>query len=133
MNKLLGQITSIESSSQISLIQINAEDDIFSSIVLEGSDSLNYNKGEVISLLFKETEVGLGKNLQGIISLRNRFTATIEYIDHAPILTRVQLRYKKHQIASIISTVSAKTMDLRVGETVEWLVKSNEVTLLKGH
>jgi len=132
MNKLKGKIVDIQSSDNISMVHVDVEGDQFSSIVLEGKKSpLNYKIKDSVTLLFKETEVGLAKDLTGMISLRNRFKATIKKIDKCPILAKITLNYKNHTIESIISSQSTSQMKLKDKEEVEWLVKTNEVTLMK--
>src|SRR5688572_169059 len=99
MNKLTGKITDIQSSENVSLITVDIAGDIFSSVILEGSkDPANYRIGDAVSVLFKETEVGIGKNLSGMLSLRNRFKSTITKIQKGKILTKIGLRYKNHTI-----------------------------------
>lgn len=114
----------------MSMVDIDVDGDIFSSIVLETPASAPYLiQGNSISLLFKETEVSIGKNLSGLISLRNRFKATITKLENSDILTKVFLKYKTQEIISIISTRSVKKLALAVSDEVEWLVKTNEVSL----
>ena len=132
MNKLKGKIVNIQSSDNISIIHVDVDGDILSSIVLEGKNGpTNYTIKDNVTLLFKETEVGLAKDLSGMISLRNRFKATIKKIDKGPILAKITMHYKNHTIESIISAQSASQMKLKNSEEVEWLVKTNEVTLMK--
>ena len=112
------------------MVDIDVEGDVFSSIVLETPATAAYLKqGKQVALLFKETEVSIGKNLSGLISLRNRFKATIREIEKSDILTKVFLNYKSKIIVSIISTRSAQKLGLVDGDEVEWLVKTNEVSL----
>jgi len=132
MNKLKGTIVEIHLSDNISMVKVDVDGDIFSSIILEGKKSpANYKIKDNVAVLFKETEVGLAKNLSGMISLRNRFKSKIVKIDKGPILAKVTLNYKKNKIESVISTQSAEQMQLREKDEVEWLVKTNEVTLMK--
>ncbi len=132
MNKLKGNIVDIQSSDNISMIHVDVEGDVLSSIVLEGKQGpSNYRIKDNVTLLFKETEVGLAKDLTGMISLRNRFKAVIRRVNKGPILARVTLDYKGHIIESIISAQSALQMKLKEKDEVEWLVKTNEVTLMK--
>jgi molybdopterin-binding protein len=132
VNKLIGKIILVESSSHMSMVDIDVEGDVFSSIVLETPATAPYLKqGNSVTLLFKETEVSIGKDLSGLISLRNRFKATIKQIEKSDILTKVFLDYKGKEIISIISTRSAQKLALINGDEVEWLVKTNEVSLLK--
>ena len=130
MNKLIGKIVLIESSQHMSMVDIDVEGDIFSSIVLETPDRASYLKiGSSIVLLFKETEVSLAKNLSGLISLRNRFKARIKGIEKAEILSKIIFDYKGKELISIISTRSTQKLSLTEGDEIEWLVKTNEVSL----
>ncbi len=132
MNKLKGKIIDVQSSDNISMIYVDVDGDTLSSIVLEGKKTpSNYKVGDSVTLLFKETEVGIGKDLTGMISLRNRFKSIIKKIEKGPILAKITLTYKKHTLESIISTRSTDQMKLKEKEEVEWLVKTNEVTLMK--
>ena len=50
----------------MSMVDIDVDGDVFSSIVLETPASAAYLKqGSSVTLLFKETEVSIGKNLSG--------------------------------------------------------------------
>jgi molybdopterin-binding protein len=114
------------------MVDIDVDGDVFSSIVLETPATASYLKeGSGVTLLFKETEVSIGKNLVGLISLRNRFKATIKKLEKSDILTKVFLKFKSKEIVSIISTRSAQKLGLIEGDQVEWLVKTNEISLLK--
>ena len=130
MNKLIGSIVLIQSSSHMSMVDIDVEGDVFSSIVLETPTSAAYLKqGNAIALLFKETEVSIAKNLSGLISLRNRFKARIKAIEKSDLLSKIILDYKGRELVSIISTRSTQKLGLTVGDEIEWLVKTNEVSL----
>jgi molybdopterin-binding protein len=82
--------------------------------------------------LFKETEVSIGKNLSGEISLRNRIHATIKQIDKGAVLCKIILDYKEIEIGSVITTRSANKLQLNVGDRVVGLVKANEVSIMEG-
>ena len=130
MNKLNGKIVLIESSAHMSMVDIDVDGDVFSSIVLETPSSASYLKqGSPVTLLFKETEVSIAKNLSGLISLRNRFKATVKHIEKSAILSKIYLDHKGRTIVSIISTRSTQKLGLIEGDAVEWLVKTNEVSL----
>ena len=130
MNKLIGKIVLIESSQHMSMVDIDVEGDVFSSIVLETPISAAYLKqGGPVALLFKETEVSIGKNLSGLISLRNRFKGKIKLIEESELLSKIILEYKSQEIISIISTRSTQRLGLIIGDEIEWLVKTNEVSL----
>lgn len=131
MNRLSGKIIGIESSDNMSIVDIDICGDIFCSVVLETPQTASYlKKGSSITILFKETEVSLGKNLSGLISLRNRFKGRIKSVEHRDLLAKIILEYKDREIVSIISSRSSDKLNLKEGDEVEWMVKTNEVSLL---
>ena len=131
MNILRGKIIDIQSSQMISLITVDVKGDLFSSIVLEGKKvPLKYKKKDDVNVVFKETEVGIAKNLSGQISFRNRFKAKIKKIDQGDLLSKLVLDYNGFNIESVISTKSVHEMKLKEREEIEWLVKTNEVSLM---
>ncbi len=132
MNKLKGKITNIETSKHISIVDIDVEGDLFSSIVIETPETADYLKiGNEIFILFKETEVSIGKGLSGKLSLRNKLKTKIKTIEKGIVLTQIALDYKGKDIISVITTRSTNNLDLKVGDEVQGLVKTNEVTIMK--
>ena len=130
MNKLQGRIVHIESSQAMSIVEIDVQGDIFSAILLETPDSAAYLRpGNTVALLFKETEVSVAKNLSGLISIRNRVKSSIKKIESNDILTKIILDYQGQPIVSIISTKSARRLELKENDVIEWLVKTNEISL----
>lgn len=132
MNRLRGKIAAIESSGQLSLVDVDVGGDTFTAIIVETPDSAGYLKlGGEILLLFKETEVSLAKNLSGLISLRNRIPALVQDIVEGSLLSQVTLDYKGNRIVSIITSRSVRRLGLKTGDQVEGLVKANEMTLME--
>lgn len=134
MNRLNGTISHIEHNDSISLVDVSVESVVFSAILLETPASAPYLcVGEAVTLLFKETEVSLAKNLQGDLSLRNRFAAKVTHVDGGEILSAVTLNFMDKKIVSVITTRAVKRLKIAVGDTVEALIKANEVALMAGH
>jgi molybdopterin-binding protein len=132
MNKLLGKIMNIESSEHISIVDIDVEGDLFSSVIIETPETADYLKiGNEVFMLFKETEVSIGKALSGNLSLRNRLTSKIKTIEKGKVLSKIVLDYKGKDIVSVITTRSTNKLDLKVGDEVQGLVKANEVIIMK--
>ena len=64
MNKLQGKIINIESSEHISIVDIDVEGDLFSTVSIETPETADYLRiGKEVSMLFKETEVSIGKGI----------------------------------------------------------------------
>jgi molybdate transport system regulatory protein len=132
MNKLRGRISRIEYNDHVSLVDVDVSGDHFTATLLETPDDAPYLRvGNVVDVLFKETEVSLAKGLSGLISLRNRVLTTVKLVRGGVILSEVVLDYRGQTISSIITTGSIRRMDIKQGDEVEALVKANEVTLME--
>lgn len=133
MNKLKAAIINIESSEHISLVDLRVNGDIFSCVIIETPETADYLKiGNEVFILFKETEVSIGKNLSGEISLRNQIPGSIKHLERGGVLTKVILDYRGMEIGSVITTRSAEKLNLQVGDAVTGLVKANEVSIMEG-
>lgn len=130
MNRLKGKIVTIEHNSHMSLVDVAVDGDVFTATLLETPETAGYLKvGNAVALLFKETEVSLAKDLAGLISLRNRFQATVCGIERGSILSAVRLDYHGLPLTSIVTTRGIDRLQLAVGDAVEALVKANEMVL----
>lgn len=130
MNQLKGMITAIQSNGHLSLVDVGIGQDTFTSILLETPESTPYLKpGNPVVLMFKATEVSLGKNLSGMLSLRNRIPAIVRGLRRGEILSEIELDYHGQVFFSIVTTRASDRLELAVGDAVEALVKSNEMSL----
>lgn len=130
MNKLAATIIAIHSNTHMSLVDLAVGDDVLSATLLETPAQAAYlQTGNKVSLLFKETEVSLAKNLSGLISLINQLNAKVTQIQRGEILSAVTLAYQQHTIVSVITTRSVDRLQLEVGDDVEALIKANELVL----
>ena len=132
MNQLPGILTHIETVDQLSLVQIDVTGLSFTTLVIDTPQTVGYLRmGEAVQLVFKETEVSIGKALTGGLSTRNRIPARIEAIQSGQLLTQLSLGFRGHRIHSLITTGSARMLGLQVGDAVEGLVKAHAITLMK--
>lgn len=132
MNKLSGTITKIQQSGAILLVDIEVNGHGFSAMLIESASKPDWlYDGNSVNLIFKETEVALAKNLSGIISMRNRMKCSVRQIERGELLSKIDLKFGDYMIASAITTRSVDSLGLKIGDEVEALVKSNEVSLMK--
>lgn len=132
MNKLSGIINNIQQSGAILLVDVDVDGHGFSAMLIESATQPEWlQTGNTIDLVFKETEVSLAKNLSGMISMRNRMKCTVQDIERGELLSKVSLQFLKYTLTSAITTRSVNSLDLKVGDEVEALVKANEVSLIK--
>lgn len=132
MNKLSGTIIKIQQSGAILLVDVEVDGHGFSAMLIESASQPDWLQvGNTIELVFKETEVSLAKNLSGMISMRNRMKCTIQHIERGVLLSKIRLKFQEYILTSAITTRAVDTLELKVNDEVEALVKANEVSLMK--
>jgi molybdopterin-binding protein len=130
MNILSGNITSIQGSESLSLVKIKVGGIIFTSIIIDTPESNTYFKiGKAVKIYFKETEVIIAKNESFNISIQNKIPCTIISMKLGEILTELHLRFGEFNIKSLITTNALKTLNLKNGDAVLALIKTNEISL----
>lgn len=130
MNRLQGIIAGIESNTHLSLVEVDVGATRFTSILLETPDAAPYLAvGRIVTLLFKETEVSLAKDLSGMITLRNRFPVTVTAVHRGDIVSQVSLDFQGQALQSIVTTRAVDRLGIEAGDRLEALVKSNEMSL----
>nr|WP_314858755.1 TOBE domain-containing protein [uncultured Undibacterium sp.] len=131
MNSLPGILSEIESEGSVALLDVMVGDQKFSATLLgSNTDFSDWQNGMRVQLSFNEMEVAIAKNLQGQISLRNRLPGVIQQIEAGKILTRVHFLMQQFTISAVITTRSARALQLAVGDHIEGLVKSNEMNVI---
>jgi molybdate transport system regulatory protein len=132
MNKLPSIITNIQQSGAILLVDAEVDGQCFSALLIESVNRPEWlQSGIAVDLVFKETEVTLAKELQGKISMRNRMKCVVLKIDKGELLSMITLQYRQYTVVSAITTRSVNSLKIEIGNEVDALVKSNEVSLMK--
>ena len=130
MNTLDGNITTIQSHEGISLVKVQSNNTVFTSIVLDTPETASYlQTGHSVKIIFKETEVIISKDFAPNISIQNRLNCTIESIKKGVLLSQINLKFAEAIIESIITTNACEQLQLEKNDTVLALVKTNEVSL----
>ena len=114
----------------MSIVEIDVLGDAFKTIIIETSSTVGFlNSGSPVNLLFKETEVSIAKSLSGLISLQNKFNCVVVGVKKGRLLSSISLDYKGLAISSVITSAAADQLDLREGDKVTALIKTNEIIL----
>lgn len=130
MNRLFGKIIGIETAGGIALVDVAVCSRRYTAmLVCTEQQSSNWQVDAPVTLLFQETEVSLAKELSGKISMRNRMPGTITAIERGRLLTKIELNVDGQTVGAVITTRSCDSLELNVGDTVEGLVKANEMSL----
>ncbi len=132
MNRINVEITKVYSSDGIVLVDMEAGNCPMSAMLIEASEIPRWiMPGNIISAVFKETEVSLAKEFSGKISLRNKLPCIIEFIERGQIMSVITLRFGEEIIHSAITTRSVDSMELKQNDNVLALIKANEITLMQ--
>ena len=132
MNRLPARIVSVDIEGSIALVEAEALGQRCTALLLGAAEARGWQAGAAVTLLFQETEVSLARELSGRISLRNRFACRVSGIARGRLLTRVQLDCADLALSAVITTRAAQALALAEGESVEALVKANEMTVVSG-
>ena len=131
MNKLRGKIIEIKTSDNLSIVSVSVTDDIMlKAIVIETPGTASYLKvGNIVSMLFKETEVILGTDKDLPISLQNKINGVVSSIERGDLLSRITLDTEGEKIISIISSNAVSELGLDKGIKATAFIKLNEVMI----
>lgn len=130
MNKLPGEIKTIQTEGSLSLLTLSCCGSELSSIVIDTPETADYlREGARINILFKENEVVIAGNFKGKISSRNIFECKIKEIREGKLLSEISLDFKGNPLKSIITTASCKSMNLKPDDMIKAMVKTNEIII----
>ncbi len=130
MNTLRGSIIGIETFGSLSLVKVQVGTNTMTSIVIDSAETTPYlHLNNAVKVLFKETEVVMGKGDITNISLQNRLAGTISKMALGDLLARIEMETDVGQITSIITRNAVESLGLQVGEEALAMIKTNEVML----
>lgn len=131
MNSYTGEITAIEQDNHLSLIKVRVGEVLFTSVIISLPEASSaFVKGKTIQLLFKETEVLIGRNIPaGSISLQNKIPGTITRLDSGKLLSRVDINTSIGEVVSVVTTRAVQELELKEGDKITAMIKTNEIML----
>ncbi|PKV49065.1 molybdate transport system regulatory protein [Aquimarina sp. MAR_2010_214] len=130
MNVLQGKITSIKTNGSLSLVTVGIDDIYFNTIIIETPDTASYLKqGNHIKMIFKETEVIVGKGVEHSLSIQNKAIGEIINIKKGKLLSTVIIDSTVGHLTAIITSDAADQMQLEIGEKITAMIKTTEIML----
>lgn len=130
MNILKGKITEVKVHGNLSLVHLTVGETPLKAIVIESPEQADWLRtGNAVNVMFKETEVILGKNCDHAISLQNRFPCRILAIEQGTLLSRLVMQHAEGRIVSVITSAAVRQLELKEGEDVLAMVKTNELMI----
>lgn len=132
MNILKGHIQEIRVNGDLSIVRVNVEGSVFSTIVIDTPETASFLKlNNEVKIIFKETEVIIGVGDMSGISLRNKIVGTVRKIDADILLSKLTLTTSFGEISSIITSNAVEQLKIKLGMEVTAMVKTNELILSK--
>lgn len=130
MNIINGEIASIKTNGSLSVVEVTVGENKFKTIVIDTPDTVEYLKiGNMVKLLFKETEVAIGIGDMSNISLQNKIAGVITKLELGDLQSKITLKTEIGSIKSIITSDAAQQLNLKEGIVANALIKTNEVML----
>jgi molybdate transport system regulatory protein len=130
MNTIPGSVAEILRDELFLAIAVTCNGDHFSSCVLcPDDDNLYSTIGTPVNMVFKEADTIIALPNSGIISCRNRFLSRVTSVCYGTVLTRIASIYHGHQIVSLVTTASARQLEVKTGDEVICMVKSTSMML----
>lgn len=131
MNHLTGIIKDIKSHLGILCTRIQVAPDVaITSVIVDSPDISEYVQLDAdVDIWFKETEVSIAVQDYMGLSIQNKIPCVIDSIIHGEILSQINMTFKQTFIRSIITQNACIALNLKEGDRVYALVKSNEIML----
>ncbi len=130
MNKFKGNIVEVEVAKSLSSVKTQVGDTTFSTILIDTPATASYlQEGQEAWVMFKETEVVMATGKDHSISLQNRVEGTISKLEKGELLSKVVVATSIGDLISIITTNAVNQLELKSGDAVIAMIKSNEIML----
>lgn len=130
MNSIRGKVSAIKTHGNISQVKVDIGELSFCTVIIETPETVSYLKiGNPIQVVFKETEVIIGKGKQENNSIQNKVEGAIIAYEKGVILSKVILDTAIGSIAAFLTTDSADKLQLEIGNRVSAMIQTTEIML----
>lgn len=121
---IIANVSEISSSNYVSHVYFVVDDTKLSMISLE---NLNLKIGDSVKLGVKSSDVSIARAKLADFSVQNALKCNIKSIKIGKILTTILLDFKGFSVESLITTSSAKALNLREKEQIFAYIKSTSI------
>lgn len=127
MNQIVATIKKINNVDNLNIVEFDFNGTTLKMMSLDLDNNIQI--GKKVKLITKPTNISIGKNLSGELSLSNQIVATIQSIENGQLLASVELKVNETILESIITVDSSKRMNLQIGEVVTILIKASNLSI----
>ncbi len=129
MSTLKSSIKDIQTVDNLNIVCFDFFGTTLTMMSLELQDEIKIGKSVILKI--KPTTVAIAKNFSGEISYSNQIKSIIEDIEIGELLCSIKLKSNSTFFESIITSKSAKRLDLKKGDEVTAFIKASEISIAK--
>lgn len=129
MSNLIATIKEIQTVDSLNIVSFDFNNTTLTMMSLELKAEVEVGKKALLGI--KPTTVAIAKNFSGDISYSNQIKSTIEDIEIGQLLCSIKLFSNNTSFESIITSKSAKKLDLKKGDEVTAFIKASEISISK--
>jgi len=127
MSKFLVKVQEISGDESLHIVTFKSKHHTLKMMSLDLTE--NIKEGVELYLETKATSIAIAKEFQGELSYSNQLNGRIVTIEMGKVLTHLYIDIKESIIESIITTDSAKRMELTINDKVTALIKSSDLSI----
>ncbi len=129
MSNLIATIKEIQTVDSLNIVNFDFFGIDLTMMSLELKDEVKVGKRVILGI--KPTTVAIAKDFSGDISYSNQIESTIQSIEIGKLLCSIKLISKETTFESIITSKSAKRLDLKENDNVTAFIKASEISISK--
>lgn len=128
-NEIKVKIHDIQNVDELHIVKFNFQNQILSMMSL-GLKNIKINQEVLLSVNASHIAIAKDvKELNQILSYSNQIKCQIIDLEIGKLLSNVQLKTKNCVLESLITSESAKKLDLKLGDNVLALIKASELSI----
>lgn len=129
MSNLIATIKEIQTVDSLNIVSFDFFGTTLTMMSLELKDEVKV--GKQVILRIKPTTVAIAKGFSGDISYSNQIESSIKSIEIGELLCSIKLTSNETIFESIITSKSAKRLDLKENDNVTAFIKASEISISK--
>lgn len=123
INEIYAKVTRVITKDNLSFIKFKSFEKEFSMLSL----SVNLGINDEVTISFKPSSVAIAKGNLGLLSYSNQIKTNISNLEIGEILTSIKANFYDFKLESLISTNSAKRLNLELNDEITMLIKATDV------
>jgi len=127
MSNLTAFVSDIESCDNLHIIKFKTKSNTLTMMSLDISNDIKINTK--VKLSVKPSSIAIAKGINSELSYSNQISCKIISCDIGELLTSIEVQFDAIVLESIITTSSAKRMNLKVNDDVVILIKASELSI----